>query len=112
MTDEKNNLMPVGEAKVYVAMLAVDHNITSLPQWKKFAASYDDLPDGLPIDLKEVYGGQFQSFPKFICADNVKKSKKIKIVIDGGRSNVKAVVNGECIVIPSIVYKCDEDDVK
>lgn len=111
MTDEKNNLMPVGEAKVYVAMLAVDHNITSLPQWKKFAASYDDLPDGLPIDLKEVYGGQFQSFPKFICADNVKKSKKIKIVIDGGRSNVKAVVNGECIVIPSIVYKCDEDDV-
>lgn len=111
MADEKDKLMPVNEAKEYVAMLAVDHNITTLPQWKKFAASYHDLPDGLPIDLKKAYSKEFQSFPKFICADNAKKSKKIKVFIDGGRSNVKAVVNGECVVIPSIVYECDADDV-
>lgn len=106
--------MPVDEARVYVAMLASDYNIATLTQWKKFAASYDDLPDGLPIDLKEAYGRQFKSFSKFIHIDNSKaktKVKVIKILIDGGRSNVKAVINGECVVIPSLVYKCDVDDV-
>ena len=83
--------------------------------WNKYV-ELNGLPDGVPADLQAVFGGKAKSFPQFtgvkIGSGNDKKVKSIKLLIDGGRSNCKVLINGEFMTFASEAWMCDAEDVE
>ena len=114
MSDKDDQKISAEEAKKFVSMVAELYGITKISQWKKYVKeNKDELPEGMPIDLKEAFPDDFKSFPKFAgITKNISTEKVIKVSIDGGRSRAKVIVNGKVVVLPSQVFECDEEDLE
>ncbi|MEO0970165.1 MAG: hypothetical protein AAFX80_18000 [Cyanobacteria bacterium J06639_18] len=98
-----------------VADIAKKEKLGDYRAWNKFV-ELNGLPDGVPADLRAVFGGRAKSFPQFtgvkIGLGVDKKVKTVKLLIDGGRSNCKVLINGEFMTFTSEAWMCDAEDVE